>query len=676
MGQVVEYLENQRFFCAIASGKKGSRLKLLSHLGRETLLPENRLVHVSEERIQDREREKILRRLYEIHARRDALQSDISLAELWEVIKDEGEVWAPRPLAELVFGLDAGSDHEAAIIRAVIREHVHFKYREGYIYSQPEHVVKSAISRMQVEAYRLARLEAGSRWIRKIWGVDAPRPEGPEGDFPSEIIAFWIEALKNVAIRGAESEHYLLVRELFKTSGISHPYGAFESLVKAGVWTQDQNLDLFRYGIAQDFPKEVLEQAERLRQHPMDREGREDLTSLHVVTIDGPETLDLDDAISLEKRENGWEIGVHITDIGLLIPNGTPLFNEAMERATTIYLPEAKIPMLPESLSQDAWSLEAGRERAALSFFALISEEGKVVQHRIAKSVILVKRRLTYEDALAMIHEDGHPFQTLHHLMARLRQARIRQGALPLPIPELVVRVDHQGTVSLHLAPIDDARCMVSECMILANHLAARFLRDHGIPALYRSQPEPRDRIITGGDEDIKLNFQQRRLISRGALGQEPDPHVGLGLDCYTTITSPLRRVIDLLMQQQITSYLKCGKAMHTAEDLERYLPPLQDGLARASAVSHLRTRYWVLKHLASLRGSSIDAWILDSGPHKVIAVLSDYLIPVELPRCPGKKIHFGDETRVTIKKVDPRENLLKVDWAETPPALSPAPTP
>jgi exoribonuclease-2 len=158
-------------------------------------------------------------------------------------------------------------------------------------------------------------------------------------------------------------------------------------------------------------------------------------------------------------------------------------------------------------------------------------------------------------------------------------------------------------------------------------------------------------------------NFRQRRLISKGSLGTEPEIHHGLGLDAYTTITSPLRRSLDLLMQQQITYMLAKGRILYTKEDLTKFAIYIQQGLNTAAAICQARTRYWILKHMERRKGTPLDAWILEIGPKKLLAVLIDYLMIVELPVIPGERYYLDQIIKVKIKKVNPRENVLKMEW-------------
>jgi exoribonuclease II len=662
--QVVEFLEGQRFICAQCIARKGTRYHLLTHLGREINLASSRFIHVSTQQLSAKARDTRIKKLYEIYDRRESLKEKINIPELWELVQDEQALWSPGKLAELAFGQTAEPDHEAAFIRAVIDDHTYFKFREGMIKVQSPEAVRRILDQRAREAERFARLIRGSQWLEDLWSDDSLKKDEAIKELDDPDISFWISNIKDFCINGDESEQAVLVRDLFRQAGISSPTAPFNTLIKAKIWDEEENLELLRYEIDTGFSEAVIQQAESLAELPVDakKEGREDLTGLHTFTIDGPETRDLDDALSFRKVNNEWEIGIHITDIGLQIGPNTPLFKDALQRGTTIYLPDRKISMLPEILSQGAWSLEMGKDRRALSFLVYLDQKGNILSRQIIRSVINVKERLTYEDAEARITE-GHLFHSLYELCVARQTKRIEDGALPLPIPELVIQVNEAGGVEVELSPPGPGRFLIAECMILANLVAAQFVKNSAIPALYRSQPPPRELIISGNETDLLANFRQRRLISKGSLGTEPDIHHGLGLDVYTTITSPLRRGLDFLIQQQITCMLAEGRPLHSKEDLIKFAIYLQQGLNTAAAICQARTRYWLLKHIGKRKDTPLDAWILDTGPNRLLAVLSDYLVTVELPIIQGQRYSWDQQVKVRIKKVNARENILKMDW-------------
>ncbi len=663
-GTVIEFLESQRFITATVIGRKGSRVRILTHTGREINLAPGRIIAASRKKIPVSDRNSTILALQSTNARREKLKEQINITEVWEAVNEDAESWPPQDLAELAFDGEITDDHIAAFLRAVIDDHTYFKYRDGMINVMPPVVVERLLEQRTREAKRLERISKGARWLDAVWKDEDTGTLGEE--FEDAIQEFWIPALKDYCIQGDDSDYAPSVKGLLKYAGLSDSSSAFETLVRAGIWDKDENIELLRQGIEADFPPEVEKQAEELAVSIPNavKENREDLRGLHLVTIDGAESKDLDDALSFCKKGEGWEIGIHITDISDEIKTGTPLFNEAINRATSIYLPEQQIPMLPDILSHNRWSLVQGEDRRGLSFFITIDNEGQILNSRISRSLINVARRMSYREAEEEILSGG-TLSHLHELCKKMQQRRIENGALPLPIPELIINVT-DGEVSVNLCRLGPARFLISECMILANVVAARFLRDNNIPGLYRSQPPPRQQIIFGEEEDLLANFRQRRLISRGHLGTEPEKHSGLGVDCYTTVTSPLRRGLDLLMQQQLTSFLQTGKPTHSEEELEQLAARLGAGLAAAAAVRQNRTRYWTLKYLESRKDEPLNAWILDKGRgNRLLVVLCDTLTPVEIPLRPQIEWAMDMEIQVRIKRIVPRENILKVDWWE-----------
>ncbi len=660
-GQVVEFLENQKFITSAILAKKGSRYHCLTLHGREVNISRNRFIHISPEVIESANRNDTLRELRQINEKRNSLASQIDIQELWELTNEEKEVWSPKELAELAFSEPITPDHEAALIRAVIDDHTYFKFREGSIHVMSQLVVEKLLEQRRREAERLQRLVAGGRWLETLWTGEENAIEVSD-----EEKEYWIKAIKDVCLKGDESQFYQEVNILFRQAGIAGKFSPFDTLVKAGVWKEDENLEILRHEIETSFPKEVIEQARELAQEDSNNifePGREDLTDLEVFTIDSSESRDLDDAISFEKIPTGYEIGVHITDIGLKIQPGTPLFKDAVSRATTIYLPEQQIPMLPEVLSHEAWSLHQGELRRALSFMVTVDASGNIQATQIIPSVIRVSRRLSYQDVDTAIDLKEKWFEM--YKICKARQAiRISQGALPLPIPELNISVDENGNVSVNLVTPGPARFLVAEAMILANQVAAQFLTDKGIPGLFRSQPPPRDNIISGHETALLPNIRQRRLISRGLLSTEPEPHAGLGLPMYTTVTSPLRRALDLIVQQQISSYLLKGKAIHSKEDIEQLLPWLKQGLSSAALVNQGTVRYWLIKYFQSRKSEVLKAWVIEVGNRRLTAVLQDTLTTFDLPIPAGMEVRPDQEIEVKVKEAKPRENVLRFSWA------------
>jgi exoribonuclease-2 len=252
----------------------------------------------------------------------------------------------------------------------------------------------------------------------------------------------------------------------------------------------------------------------------------------------------------------------------------------------------------------------------------------------------------------------------LNKVRQQLRLKRVERGALLLSFPDVNIYVNSHGKVSINLSPSDSpSRNLVSECMILANGVAADYLAAQEAPGLFRSQPPPRKRLISGVQNSLQDIACQRRFLSRGELTVHPKPHSGLGLNCYTTITSPIRRFLDTAMQLQI-SHLIHGKGMlFSAEMCKNFAGTIQQKLGRANKVRQHRHRYWILRYLEERVGKKVSALVVSHGPKRVSLLLLDCLFDIDLPVNPSFRVEPGDTVKVRIAKVDALDNTLRVDW-------------
>ena len=649
-GHLIEFAEQGRVQTAYCLGHKDRRLRVLLLTGREELLPRTRILHVSRRAYRASHRQEQLELLKEAHERRERLKEEIALEDLWELIVDDTEEISPEELAEIYFGEGADDDHAAALIRAILEDRLYFRFREGKILVHSREEVERLKEARRKEAERLARREEGAAWLSALLA---------QKDYPvkEEIRDYWLKALKEYLLFGEEAQNAKETKELLKRVGADRPSKVFEILVTTGVFTEDENLELLRYDVKEEFPPEVEEEARRLAERGFSPEGREDLTHLSPFTIDGPETRDFDDALHFRKTEGGLEVGVHIADVSAFVPPQSLVFREALTRGTTIYLPDRIIPMLPRVISEEAASLKAGEVRPALSFLVELSPEGEVKSFRLTRSVIRVARRLVYEEADKLLDGELSP---LFELAERLFERRLAAGALPVYLPEIMIRVEN-GEIHLERIEITGSRFLVSEYMILANYLAARFLKENQIPGIFRSQPKPKERLISGQEQDIFLNFLQLRQMSRGEMLLTPEFHHGLGLPCYTTVTSPIRRAVDLIMEHQLGHFLTRGEPLFSQEELSGFLKELSHALEVANTVKNRTYRYWLLKYLREkARNIPLEGLVVDLHQRKAKVLLLDYMITVDVPLPPSFRVEPGDRLRVILKGINTREDLIR----------------
>jgi len=662
-GKLIEYLDGGKFLCAYVTGCQAKRLRLINQNGREMNLPLSRVVHCSEKTHSvELPREELSRQLMETAEKRKQLMETINLQEIWELTSDEPtDTFQPAFLAELSFGKDADDDIVAAFLRSVFVDRLYFKYRENKVLAHTAVQIEQIRRQRDKEEKTKTLIAMGAEFLQKVH--NSSRKDLEIDSNGKECLAI----IRDFYLAGADSKHADIARKILKAAGFNRPHDPFHLLVKAGIWDANENIPLLRNDLPVVFPLLGIQQAEMLLQQGVDKlfndPARKDFTKLRPMTIDGPTTLDFDDALTIEEQNGNYLVGVHISDVAHYVRPEDPLFIEAMQRGTSIYFPEGQIPMLPRHLSQGICSLIQGELRAALSFMILLSDEAEVLKVRIHPSIIKVARRLTYDEADTMIKTDPE-LAILNDLRRKLRNKRLDAGALLLPFPDVNIHIHDGAKVQVSLADTDTpSRTLVSEMMILANTQAARYVADRMAPGLFRAQKPPKKRVVHGLDNDLFLNSKQRKMLSRGELLINAQPHSGLGVTQYTTITSPIRRLLDLVMQHQIHSLVRREEVRFTEEMCKDFTSVIGRTLARANNVRQQRHRYWLLKYLEARKGQPQNALVLESGPKRTFLLLTDILLNIDLPTPTRNRPEPGCRVSVKLTRVDALDNTLRFEW-------------
>jgi len=203
----------------------------------------------------------------------------------------------------------------------------------------------------------------------------------------------------------------------------------------------------------------------------------------------------------------------------------------------------------------------------------------------------------------------------------------------------------------------------VAEMMILANTVAAKYIADRMVPGIFRSQPLLQKRVVYGEDDDLFQNSLQRKNMPRGELSTVAKSHSGLGVSHYTTVTSPIRRLLDLVMQHQLNSIVRRQAPCFTEEMCKDFTSVLSRTLTAANNARQQRQRYWLLKYLADRIGHKIDALVIQVGPKRTNLVLTDLLMDIDMPTPVHMSISPGDTIKVRITQADPLNNVAKFDW-------------
>lgn len=382
------------------------------------------------------------------------------------------------------------------------------------------------------------------------------------------------------------------------------------------------------YDLPVEFPDMVMRQAERMPEEPdtKDYAGRKDLRDWMTVTIDGDDAKDLDDAITLRKTADSYELGVHIADVSEYVTEHSPLDEEALNRGTSVYLVDRVIPMLPHRLSNGICSLNQGTDRLALSCIMQIDNKGTVVGHEIAETVIRVDRRMTYANVNKILEQDDEAvkqeyaeflpmFYQMKELAEILRKKRDKRGSIDFDFPETQIILDEKGR-PVDIRPYErlTANKIIEDFMLLANETVAEDYFWQELPFVYRTHesPDP-DRIrklevlISNFGYCLKANpenihpkeFQklleriadspEEAMISRLTLRSMKQAkyatvcygHFGLATNYYCHFTSPIRRYPDLQIHRIIKENLHGKLSDKRIAHYEKILPEVSESCSK-----------------------------------------------------------------------------------------------
>ena len=321
LGNVVEYIDQQKILCAIVLDIKNKRLRLLNEANREVNLFASRILHASRTRLDLASgRIEVVGNLKKIAHHRSGLIKSIDIEELWDVLNEEQEWIDLGTMTSFCFPHNPGSDEESAVVRAFFNNRLYFKFNQDRFFPHTLAQVELKIAR-QKEAQRRSRIIAtGAKWLRALIAES-------DCDIAVEDRNQIQEVLKAEYLYGRASLSHSIGKLIMQKAGIAKVEDLFPVLVKTGVFSIDENIDLLRLDVPVDFSQAALERCRILAEHPgsmVAEPERKDLTMLSIMTIDGQATQDFDDAISVENRGDYLRLGVHIADVGYYVKKKRP----------------------------------------------------------------------------------------------------------------------------------------------------------------------------------------------------------------------------------------------------------------------------------------------------------------------------------------------------------------
>jgi len=456
-------------------------------------------------------------------------------------------------------------------------------------------------------------------------------------------------------LSGAKDGDKVIVKMTGWPDRAHNPVGSVITVLgRPGEMQTEMHSILAEFDFPLHFPENVEAEADAISETITKSEiaKRRDFRKVTTFTIDPEDAKDFDDALSIQKLENdNWEIGVHIADVSHYVVPGSKLDDEAIKRATSVYLVDRVIPMLPEKLSNKVCSLRPKEEKLVFSAVFELDEKANVLNEWFGRCIINSDHRFTYSEAQAIIMGEDGPLKDevllMHDLAKHLRAQRFDNGAIAFEKDEVKFRLDDEGNpIELYIKQYEDSNKLIEEFMLLANKRVAQFIgkpkkgqaktfvyRTHDNPSQeklellvsiaaqldYTVELGPR-RILTaslnklladikGKGEENMLSTLTIRCMAKAEYSTDNIGHFGLGFDYYTHFTSPIRRYPDVMVHRLLQRYLDGGNAAN-AKDYEKHCVHSSDMEKQATYAERASTKYMQAKYLMDKIGDEFEGLI------------------------------------------------------------------
>ncbi len=678
--RIVEFEHSNGFRVGGILEDIGQKYLVVAQDGTEFRVSHAEVVNDLSELGADESRAALLKVLADLETDAAEMAGEIDLKALWELVGEEHRLFTLAELCHLIFpSVSPGA--KLALARALRTDGLHFKIKKHEFEPRTRESVAEMSGRIQKEMERFSGREELVDELARI--LDLPAYLRSE---PSNALLAHESSQKTMRLLQAyaasddldphpEATDFLDALEARIERAIpgEGTLKAFDLMVELRLWEEHENLAFRRFNTQIQFSPQVLEQAQTIANSKwVAGAEREDFTGWWTLTIDDAETRDIDDGFSVRPSMNGgWELAIHIADPSAQIKLGSALDRAARSRGTSIYSPECVVPMLPPILSEGAFSLVQGETRPAITTHVVVDEALQVLSWRIVQSIVKVDRRLSYDQADRLLENDSreHVAEILGTLMWFAEERlidRLAAGAVQIDMPEPRLKIKMEdGEPVGHLAILGESgsRTMVTELMVWSNELAARFLHQNDIPAVYRVQDAP-DQMLSGAElteipEGVAREFAVLRRMKRAEVSLHPGLHFGLGLTYYVQASSPIRRYTDLVIQRQIKACLSGAAAPYDTEQLYQIVADVERASYEAQQIEREAQEYWMTWLLSQVEpGQKLTAVVVDIAQDgRTLVMLTDYgyRVLVRLRKPPS----LGAQVELEVERADARRGML-----------------
>jgi exoribonuclease-2 len=633
-GTIVEYLDQGRLKAGLVTREQERHLAVMDSAGHERMVPRDLVLMRHPDRRADRET--VAAALAELERERRELAAELDLELLWEVAEEQGRNFSAAELAELFFGRRSNAA-ASVMLEALLGDRIYFVRRHlDFVARTPDQV-----ERLRMQNDRIRARSDDYRKIQKQMRDVINGAEAPSAEEAAVLIDQLSRYLKNPFTRSRE------ITQMLEQAApeVDPAEAAFEILERLGARPRVPRF-AFIAGLKDEFSEAAMKDAAEAVPGP-----RALSDGGYAITIDDEDTIEVDDALSCEALADGaMRVRVHIALVADFVKKGGAMDVEAAARATTVYLPETTIRMLPDPVSCLAASLIEGKERPVLTTDVKLSADGELLEASIYPARIPIMRRLDYEQVDRMLEsgastdEAAATVARLNSTAKMLRERRRTAGAVLIQRREAKVRVRDDDIEVSVLDNSSPGRTLVAEFMVLSNFVAARYAAVNRIPIIYRVQPQ------VAGD------FASQRP----RLSLYPEYHAGIGLDFYAQLSSPIRRYADLVLQRQLIAALSDSVApAYSVDELLAVLAGAENAEASGRELERRAKRYWILRYLERhANDTPLLAYVTREGQG---AELADFAVRGTLHGAPNLPTQMP--IMVQVSRVDPLRGWLAFDF-------------
>ncbi len=675
-GCIVEFLQGNEVQIAWVMEEQKGKLRLFLPNRRETTLAAARVLPwAGPVYAAGQSKDVMVEHLARHLERREKLSAEVKPVELWEMAQGEVASASALWLAELAY-TEPDADRVAACGRVLLRckTHFHFQPPEFEIYNAA--TVEAKMQAEEAARQREAMVSGGAEWFRELWEAHlAKKSVSDPNAAPEEPVRSRLVRMLRSRIKDPEStEDEALWKQV--TRGL--PDDPFLPLLLAHAWglvPEHYNfwLDRADYAPGTAWEEAFGEETAALALAVADASRLPPLCGERFISIDSETTRDIDDAFAITAApDGGWDVQVALACPAWFWDFDSPLGRAVAYRATSLYLPEGNYHMMPEALSEGAFSLFAGKRRPAFLVSVHIVPDGSLGVPDFRVVSLSLASNLHYQDCDAVLDTGADnaalPFSRellLAWEMGKRRlEYRIFQGAVIIERPELDIILEGDGAdVTVRISEHKAARksqLLVAELMILANAALAAWAVERGVPLLFRTQDVTVPKEYAGVWRSAPDIARVARSLVPASLDVHPRPHTGMGLAAYSSVTSPLRRFTDLVNEAQVLSVLTNGKPRWDEAQLSELLLTLDMRLEPVGQVQKNRMRYWkyvYLQQQTKIHGEECrwEAEVLEENDMWVNISLPEVQIGFRGKRSLfGEKLFPGQKLRVRLGKINP----------------------